>query len=238
LNLQCTLRKGLAVQCKRSVKPRKGKRMPYKLYGRPGAGSAAVEALLALLGVAHDIVDVAKNDNGTAPDWYLRLNPRGEVPTLALPDGSIMTESAAMMIHLCDCHPEAALAPPVATPARAQFLRWMVYLAATPYATDLRLYYPERYSTDPAHAPAVKAKASADLARDFAVLDQQMGAGPFLLGKTLSAADIYAAMLLSWSDDMPGLFVARPKLQTLYKGVASHPAITPVWRRNGVPSVA
>lgn len=209
--------------------------MSYKLYGRPGAGSAAVEALFAVLSVPHDRVDVAKNPDGSAPDWYLRINPRGEVPTLVLPDGSIMTESAAMMIHLCDCHPEAGLAPENRTPQRAQFLRWMIYLAATAYATDLRLYYPERYSTVPAHAAAIQAKASIDLARDFTILDQGMGDGPFLLGASMTAVDIYAAMLISWSDDVPRLFEAHPKLKRLYEKVTAHPLIAPVWERNGLP---
>lgn len=209
--------------------------MSYLLYARPGAGSAAVEALLAVLALPHQVTDVPKEADGSAPRWYLDINPRGEVPTLQLPDHSIMTESAAMMIHLADCHPQAKLAPAPGTAARAQYLRWLVYLAATAYATDLRLYYPERYSTDPAHAPAIKARASADLARDFAVLDAQMGDGPFLLGPQMSAADIYTAMLLSWSDDVAGLFAAHPKLKRLYEGVAAHEKIKPVWQRNGMP---
>ncbi len=142
----------------------------YTLYSRAGSGSAAVEALFALLAIPHEVKDVAKTAAGTAPDWYIAINPRGEIPSLQLPDNSIMTESAAMMIHLADSYPDAGLAPPLGSSARAQFLRWMIYLAAAAYPTDLRLYYPQRYSTDAGHAAGIKAKASADLARDFDVL--------------------------------------------------------------------
>ena len=209
--------------------------MTYKIYARPGAGSAAVEALLAVIGAPVEVIDVPKTPDGAAPAWYLDINPRGEVPSLQLADGSIMTESAAMMIYIADCAPASGLAPPIGSPQRAQFLRWMIYHAAAGYPTDLRLYYPDRYSTDPSHAEAIRAKASLDLKRDFAVFAKGMGPGPYVLGDKMSAVDIYAAMLISWSDDMPGLFTAHPKLKRLYDGVAAHPQIAPVWKRNGMP---
>lgn len=206
----------------------------YKLYARNNTGSAAVEALLAVLGVEHELIDVPKDDAGEAPEWYAAINARREVPTLRLPDGSVMTESAAMMIHLADAHPEAGLSPAVGTAARAQYLRWMVYMAAAPYASDLRMYYPERYSTDAGHADAIKQKAIIDLARDFNVFARDMGQGPFILGAQMCAADIYAAMLLSWSDDVDALFAEQPKLRRLYEGVAANAVVRRVWDRNGM----
>jgi glutathione S-transferase len=206
----------------------------YKLYARKGTGSAAVEALLAFLNVPFEIIEVLKTDTGEAPAWFLTLNPRGEVPALQLPDGSVMTESAAMMLHLADAHPEAKLSPGLGTAARAQYLRWMIYMAAAPYTSDLRMYYPDRYSTNPAHAEAIKAKATIDLARDFDVFASEMGEGPFILGETLSAADLYTAMLLTWSDDVEGLFTKQPKLKQLYEAVERHPQVRKVWDRNGM----
>lgn len=201
----------------------------YKLYARENTGSAAVEALLAVLNVKYELVAVPKTS-----DWYPKINPRGEVPTLGLPDGSVMTESAAIMIHLADAHPEAGMAPAVGTSARAQYLRWMIYMSAAPYTSDLRMYYPERYSGDVAHAEAIKQKAIMDLGRDFDVFADRMGEGPFILGKMMSAADIYAAMLLSWSNDVDGLFAKQPKLQRLYDGVAANAVVRKVWDRNGM----
>jgi glutathione S-transferase len=206
----------------------------YKLYARKGTGSAAVEALLAFLNAPFEIIDVPKTDTGEAPAWFLTLNPRGEVPALQLPDGSVMTESAAMMLHLADAHPEAKLSPGLGTAARAQYLRWMIYMAAAPYTSDLRMYYPDRYSTNPAHAEAIKAKATIDLARDFDVFASEMGEGPFILGETPSAADLYTAMLLTWSDDVEGLFTKQPKLKQLYEAVEKHTQVRKVWDRNGM----
>jgi glutathione S-transferase len=206
----------------------------YKIYGRKNTGSSAVEALLMLLGVPFELIDVEKTETGAAPDWYKAINPRGEVPALGLPDGSVMTESAAIMIYLADAHPKAGLAPTLTDKTRAQYLRWMVYLAAAPYPTDLRMYYPDRYSTDPSHADAIKAKASLDLARDFSVFAAGIGEGPFVLGSQLSAVDLYAAMLFTWSDDLEGLFAKQPKLKKLYDAVSAHTAVRKVWNSHGM----
>jgi glutathione S-transferase len=207
----------------------------YKLYARAGAGSAAIEALLAVLNAPHEIIDVPKDGDGRSPDWFSAINPRAEVPTMQLPHGNIMTESAAMMIYLADAFPEAGLAPADKTPERAQYLRWMIYLAATPYNSDLRMYYPHRYSTLSSHADGIKARAISDLARDFDVLAGGIGDGPFMLGSKMSALDIYAAMLVSWSDDVSAQFARQPKLKRLYDAVAAVPAIRKVWDKNQMP---
>ena len=206
----------------------------FKLYGRNNTGSTAVEALLVLADVPHAVVEVEKQPDGAAPSWYLAINPRGEVPALQLPDGSIMTESAAMMIYLADRYPVAAMAPAHGSAARGQYLRWMVYLATAAYTSDLRMYYPDRYSINPDHAEAVKAKAIIDLNRDFDIFAGEMGAGPFVLGEQLSAVDIYAAMLLSWSEDMAGLFKRQPKLGRLFELVASVRPLRMVFERHGL----
>lgn len=209
--------------------------MTYKLYARKNAGSAAVEALLAVAGMPHEIVDVARDADGSIPSWFLSINSRGEVPALALPDGTVMTESAAIMIHLADMTPQAGLAPAITAPQRPSYLRWMVYLAAAPYTSDLRLYYPDRYSTDASHAPQIKAKAEADYGRDMDYLAAGLGKGPFILGDTMSAVDIYAAMLMSWAPDFGILMQQQPRLKSVYDAVAANAAIRSVWDRNGMP---
>jgi glutathione S-transferase len=198
-----------------------------KLYARPGAGSAAIEALLAELGVPVQIEVVLR----PIPERFYRLNPRGEVPVLELDDGSVMTESAAMMIYLADLH---GFSPKPDSPKRPQFLKWMLFMATTLYMSDLRMYYPERYSTDISHAEAIKAKAIADMDREFEILSNGLGEGPYFLGEEFSAADIYAPMLVSWAADVPAVFAKHPNLKAHYDLVAARPRIAEVWKRNSV----
>jgi GST-like protein len=57
-----------------------------------------------------------------------------QVPVLALPNGELITESAAILIHLADSHPAARMSPALDDPRRPAFLRWMVYVSAQIYA--------------------------------------------------------------------------------------------------------
>jgi glutathione S-transferase len=204
----------------------------YKLYARKGSGSAAVEALLSMCAAPHVVIDVTKDADGRVPDWYLALAPRAEVPALVLPDGTVMTESAAIMMHIADCFPAARMAPALGTSARATYMRWMVYTAASPYGSDLRMYYPHRYSIDPAHADAIKAKAIIDLNRDFDLFVEGLGDGPFILGAEMTAVDIYAAMLIAWSEDFEK---RQPKLRKLYEATSAHPSVRAAWNQNELP---
>jgi glutathione S-transferase len=106
----------------------------YKLYGTKGTGTSAIKAALAEAGVPFEEVEVATREKQHLTAGYQKINPRQQVPALMLPDGSIMTETAAMLLHIADAHPAARLAPPPGTPARAQHDRWLVFLAVNePY---------------------------------------------------------------------------------------------------------
>lgn len=205
----------------------------YTLYGRPGSGSAAVEAMLALTGVNHEIVDIAKAD-AVALDRLYSLNPLGQVPALLLPDGEVMTESAAMMILLADASPGAGLSPGSTDAGRARFLRLMVYLSANLYMSCLRYYYPDRYTADPDGGPAVKRAAAERIGFEWRIYDEWTAPGPFALGEAISAVDIYASMLMDWAEDRDLLFARHPRLAAVARAVAAHPRIAPVWARHGI----
>lgn len=206
----------------------------FKLYAKKGAGSAAVEAILALCGANYEIEDLQRDASGSFPPILHSVNPRAEVPTLLLPDGTIMTESAAILIHLADIFPEAKLAPAVSSRLRPRYLRWMLYLATTVYMSDLRMYYPARYTIDAAGAAGIKAKAIDGMEAEFAILSDAIGEGPFILGSAMSAVDIYAAMLATWVVDVPALFAKHPNIKMLHDRVAEVPPVAKVRVRNGM----
>ena len=205
----------------------------FTLYCRNSAGSAAVEALLAVCDAPCKIIVLERNPDGSFAEFFHRINPKAEVPTLVMPDDSIMTESAAMMIHIADHFPLAGMAPDLASPQRAQYLRWMLFLATAVYNSDLRLFYPHRYTTVASETDGIKAKAEETMSREFEIYAEALGSNTFMLGQ-LSALDIYAAMLTSWAPDVPALFAKHPNLKAMYEAVTAIPAVKKVWDRNGM----
>jgi len=204
----------------------------YKLYWSKSAGSMAPEVLFEEIGVRYEkiLVDTEKGDN-QRPE-FLAINPLGQVPALVLPDGTLMTESAAMVLQIVDRHPEAKLAPPAGGPERARFLRWLVFMAASVYPADRRFYYADRFTTDASAAEGIAARARTDLDRYFAILDDALDPGPYLLGEAFSAADVYLWMLVKWHPDAARMLADNPRVAKLVALVEARPAVAKVWAEN------
>ena len=198
----------------------------YKLYGRPGSGSLAVQAALEEAGasferiwVGHEAAEVAR---------FRAINPTGRVPALVLPDGTVMFESAAMLIHIALAHPGAALAPSAGSAGHAKFLQWMVFLSANVYEAALRMYYSARYSArGEADAEAVREQGTADFRGHLALISQ--GLAPYVLGDRYSIADVYLYMLASWHPgEKSELYARAPGLEAHSRLVAARPAVAKV----------
>lgn len=182
----------------------------YTLYGRRGAGSLAPQILLEEIGAPYEMVWVGKTP--AELEALRRVNPAAKIPSLVLPDGTAVAESAAILIHLTHAHPQAGLAPPAGSTAHARFLQWMVFLSANLYEAVLRYYYPDRYSTSGAAAAgAIKAQALVDYGAHLERIHGELS--PYVLGEKLSAADPYVHMLAGWyPQDAQPLATRMPKL--------------------------
>lgn len=205
----------------------------YTLYGSDGSGSTAVEALLAELGLPLHLEIVERDADGAFLPAFKAISPLSQVPVLRLPDGTLMTESGAMMIYLADLVPEAGLAPHTSDLDRAPYLRIILFAAASTYPAYLRFFYPDSYSTDPEGAAGVKAAAERDIWRDLAVLGQVLGHRDWFAGR-FTAADIYVAMLAMWCGDLAALEQREPALSAHLHRVKARPKVGAVFRRNGL----
>lgn len=204
----------------------------YRLYGWAQTGSMAVEAALGEIGVPYDYVPVSRETDENRQPEFLKINPRGQLPALVLPDGTVVTEGPAILAHLGDAFPAAGLVPAPGSSARATHDRWLAFCHANIYEGMLRQYYTDRYTADPAGVPGVRAAADDYVNRHFHILDASLtGPGPFLLGARLSMIDIYLWMLCYWLED--GWLGANcPKLTRLFAAAGARPSLTEVARRH------
>ena len=205
--------------------------MGYVLYGNKASGSFPVEAALVKAGAPHEVIELDLNAGDQDKPDFVALNPMRQVPTLKLPDGTLMTESAAICIYLAAAHPGAGLAPAPGSPAYARFLRWVVFMSNNLYEADLRYFYPDRYTADAAGVAGVKAAGAAGMAKSFRAIDDGLADGLYVAGPELSIADVYLAMLMTWSPEP----ISAPRLIAVQKAVIADPAYGAVWRRHGMP---
>jgi glutathione S-transferase len=204
----------------------------YKLYWAQGSGAMAPQALLEEIGAEYEKIVIDFDEEEHKSDEFLSVNPMGQIPALILPDGTLMTETAAMLVQMVDRHPGAKLAPPAGSGERARFLRWIFFLASNVYPAMLRIYHSERYSTDPSAADGIKAAAEADLDDQFGILDAALDPGPYLLGHAFSAVDIMLWMLVQWHPVPTRLFEKAPGVERLARLVQERPAIARTWREH------
>ncbi|MEA3150699.1 MAG: glutathione S-transferase [Gammaproteobacteria bacterium] len=195
----------------------------YKLYGRENAGSLVVQTALEEIGAPYEFVRVSKDAKDV--EAFRPISPTGRVPALALPDGTIMFESAAILVHLSLAHPDAGLAPKPGTSRHALFLQWISFLSANLYEAALRIHYSDRYSArGAADAEAIRSQAAIAFLQHVELVSASLG--PYLLGAEYSIADVYLYMLARWYPEGEAQLYARvPALGAHAEVLADRPGL-------------
>jgi glutathione S-transferase len=203
------------------------------LHYAPSTASLVVHWLLIELDVPHTLraLDLEAREH-KAPE-YLAINPAGVVPTLVI-DGEVITEAAAIIMHLADIHPHAALAPLPGTPARAQYYRWMFFCANTLQPAYRAWFYPTEPAGE-AHVEVVQAQARARIEAAWEQVAAHLASGgPYMLGERLSTVDFMVTMLMRWSRNMPRPAHTWPSLAAHAQAMKARPAFREVYRREGL----
>ncbi|MFT3756296.1 MAG: glutathione S-transferase family protein [Pseudoxanthomonas sp.] len=207
--------------------------MSTVLYGSASTASLVVHWLLIELNIPHELTLLDFDKNEQKSPAYLKLNPQGRVPTLVI-DGQVLTESAAIAMHLADLHPEAKLAPAIGTPQRAAYYRWMFFCAYTLMPAYRAWFYPAE-PAGAANVETVKANACAFIEKAWSEVNEHLAAnGPYLLGAEKSAADFVLTMLMRWSRNMPTPSDTWPALHAHAALMKSLPSFREVYRREGI----
>ena len=202
--------------------------MTYQLYNRDGSGGFVVEAVLALAVEPFELIRLDSKPGTPLPESFRDINPWRQVPVLITPEGDVMTESAAIVIHLAACHPNRGLGPAPSSVQHGALLRWMVFMSSNLYEAELRINYPERWTVDPNGAPAIAKAAVARMEQGFELIDKSIESGPFILGEKMSVADVYLAMFYAWYEGDETF----PRIDAITQSIMNHPVVAPIWQRN------
>lgn len=205
----------------------------YTLYWNHGSASLVAHIALEEAGVPYrlEFVDLEKDEHKSPA--YLKINPNGKVPALAIEGRGAMFETNAIAMYIADRHPGAGLAPAIEDPARPRYTQWMIHFTNSIQPLYLLYYYPERHTTEPAHAPEIRAKAAEQIGEAWDRIERVLAAGgPYMLGDRFSAADLPVLMLSHWRDAQPDMLARRGKLRWLVELVAARPAVKRVLEQN------
>lgn len=164
----------------------------FKLYYTPTSCGAAsfIAATIGGLTFDSETVDLGSHKTKSGADFY-KVNPKGNVPTIAFDDGSILNENVATLTYLAD-KGNAGLAPEAGTPERYQYLNHIAFVNSELHPSFGPLFNPNL--SDEARKSAV-----ANVLKKVDKLATMLGSKSYLNGKSLSSADIYAYIVLSWA---------------------------------------
>jgi glutathione S-transferase len=205
---------------------------PMKLYYSPGACSLSPHIALVEAGLPYDLVKVdlraKKLENG---DDYLKVNPKGQVPALALDSGEVVTEGPVIVQMIADKAAAKGLAPARDSAERYQLLELLNYIT-----TELHKNIGPMFS--PVLADDAKAFFRDRAMGKFKYLETRLAGRDYLMGKQFTVADGYLYVMLRWADghkmDLSGL----PNLMAYKARVAARPKVQEALTKEGLLQAA
>jgi len=199
-----------------------------KLYYSPGACSLSPHIALQEAGLPYDLVKVdlraKKLENG---DDYLKVNPKGQVPALALDSGELVTEGPVIVQMIADKAAGKNLAPARDSAERYKLLEWLNFVG-----TELHKNFGPMFS--PVLADDAKAFFKDRVMGKFKYLDGVLAGSDYLMGKQFTVADGYLFTMLAWADRMKFDLSTMPNLVAYKTRVAARPKVQEALTKEGL----
>ncbi|MBV8877959.1 MAG: glutathione S-transferase family protein [Gammaproteobacteria bacterium] len=194
------------------------------LYSSPMSRGRVVHWMLEEAGAPYRYEMVDLETRAHKDPAYLAVNPMGKVPAI-VHRGVVVTECGAICAHIADAFPAARLAPPVGSPERGAYYRWIFFGATCvePAVIDRMLARPE------VSRPSALSYGSYEDA--VATLEAALRPGPFLLGQHFTAADVYVGSQVGFGLMVKAL-EPRPVFQAYLARVQERPAYKRFMEKN------
>jgi GST-like protein len=201
--------------------------VPWRLFAARGWGSAIAEGALTLAGIAYEreLIDPSKPEDR---ERLLALNPLGQLPTLVVPCGQVLTESAAIVLAAADLAPGCGLVP-AGVAERQVFFRWLAFLVAAVYPTFTYGDEPARWVTT---APDELRRSTDEHRKALWGQLERAVVGPWFLGEQSSAIDLYVGIMTRWRPGRAWFAEHCPRLTAIAKAMDQRPELAAVWAAN------
>lgn len=211
----------------------KGRNTPMKLYYTPGACSLSPHIALLEAGLPYDLVKVdlraKKLENG---DDFLQVNPKGQVPALALDTGEMVTEGPIIIQMIADRVADKKLAPARDSNERYKLLEWLNYIT-----TELHKNLGPMFS--PVLADDAKAFFKDRAMGKFKYVESQLAGRDYLMGNQFTVADGYLFTMIMWAQDRLGFDLSGlPNLMAYKARVAARPKVQEALKKEGLLKAA
>jgi glutathione S-transferase len=203
-----------------------------KLYYAPGACSLSPHIALLEAGLPYDLVKVdlraKKLENG---DDYLTVNPKGQVPALALDSGELVTEGPVIVQMIADKAAAKNLAPARDSAERYKLQEWLTYINGELHKNIGPLF-------NPALSDDAKAIFKERATGKFKYVDSQLAGKDYLMGKQFTVADGYMFTMLRWADGMKFDLSGLSNLMAYKARVAARPMVQEALTKEGLLKAA
>jgi len=196
-----------------------------KFYFAPNSCALASHIALEDAGAQYEAVRVNFAANEQRGAAYAAINPKARVPSLATERG-VLTETPAILAFIAQSYPKAELAPLADAFAFAEVQAFNAYLCATLHVAHAHRMRGYRWvdAADTAAIAAMQRKVPESVTACFALIEQQMLKGPFVMGEAYTICDPYLFTLAQWLE-ADGVDPARiPRVMAHRARIAERPA--------------
>jgi glutathione S-transferase len=177
--------------------------------------------ILRLTGHAFDWIETDPNRGDTRTEAFLALNPQGEVPVVVLADGTVLTQSNAILAHFA----EGTTWLPAPGLARTRVLQWLFWeqYSHEPYIAVARNLI--TYRGRPGDQATRLAQCAERGAKALAVMERRLAAEDWLTDTGPSIADLALFAYTHVADEGAFDLALVPGVQAWVARVAALPGI-------------
>lgn len=170
-----------------------------KLFYAPGSCSLASHIALEEAGADYELARMNTKAWDQRNPEYLAVNPNGRVPALVT-EGGVLTETPAILAYVAQSFPQARLAPLDDPFAFARAQAFNSYLCSTVHVAHSHRHRGYRWADAPEALADMTRKVPETVAACFQLIEDELLAGPYVLGEAYSICDGYLFTLADWLE--------------------------------------